>query len=248
MHQRDQGTRFIVISPRTRSFEAHEFDEAFVMNAQIGAELADVFLRKIDAAILAILAHVAQDVGQLECDAAFFGQLQGFGRLEAEDVNDGEANHASHLVAVAIQLVEGLELFGLQVRADAIDHFVEVLARDFVALDGIIKGRPQQMASEAAFERTVQILPPALDPLARCSLAFADIVAVTHEGVDGAHAFALLAGKKQEGVIEIAGARACDALAEGIRCLEPYRVFQRLPTSNWTRSNLEMAGRAASTL
>ncbi len=83
------------------------------MLGQIGAEFADVFVRNIDAAVLAILAHVAQDVGQLKRDAAFLGQRKRLGRFESEDVNDGETNHARHLIAVAIQLIEGLELLGL---------------------------------------------------------------------------------------------------------------------------------------
>src|SRR6202034_2309691 len=104
---------------------------------QIGAEFANIFLRDVNAVILEVLADVAQDVGQLERDAAFLGQLKRFGRLKTKNVDDGEANHARDLIAVAIQLIEGSELLGLEIRADAIDHLIEIFVRNAVALDGI---------------------------------------------------------------------------------------------------------------
>ena len=58
--------------------------------------------------MLGVLADVAQDVGELERDAALFGQRQRAARVEAEDVDDGQPHHAGHLVAVAVELVEGL--------------------------------------------------------------------------------------------------------------------------------------------
>ena len=44
-----------------------------------------------------------------------------------------------------------------------------------------------------------------------------DVVAAAHEGVDGAQGFALAARQNEEGVVEILGGRARDALADGIR-------------------------------
>ena len=163
-------------------------------------------------------------------------------------MDDRQTNHARNLIAVAIQFVERLELLRLQIRADALDHFVKILMRDLVALHSVVKRRPQLVFAVLAPERTIEIAPPTFDAFARCTLALADVVAVTHEGIDGAHGVALLPRKQQEGIVEIAGARSGNVLTEGIRRLQVYSVFHRLPTRSCTRSNLEMLGRRANTL
>src|SRR6202035_1322354 len=111
---------------------------------------------------------------------------------KSEDVNDGETNHARHLIAVSIQFVKGLELLGLQVGTDAIDHFVEIFVRDFVTLHGVVKRRPQRILAILARERESQIAAPSLNPFAGSAFAFADIVAIAHERINGTHALALL--------------------------------------------------------
>src|ERR1700733_3497106 len=79
MHQCDQGPRFVVISARALRLKTHQLDETFVVLGQIGAELADVFLRNIDTPVLAILTHIAQNVGQLKRYIALLRQRQCIG-------------------------------------------------------------------------------------------------------------------------------------------------------------------------
>ena len=104
-----------------------------------------------------VLPDVAQDIGQLERHAALLGQRQRLGGIEAEDVDDGQPHHRSHLVAVAVQLVEGLETARLQVARHAVDHLVEILVRDAVARHGVVERGPAGVPVEAAFERLVQL-------------------------------------------------------------------------------------------
>ena len=71
------------------------------------AEALHVFNGKVDAAALCIFANVAEDVGELEGYAGFFGEFFGARVLVAEDADADEANYGGHEVAVAIEIFEG---------------------------------------------------------------------------------------------------------------------------------------------
>ena len=105
--------------------------------------MGEVLGGDVDAILFVILAHVAQNVCELEGDAALFGQFQRFRIVEAKDVNDREADHARNVIAVIVKLAEGLDAARLQIAGDAGDHVEEIFVRDFVALDGVDKGGPQ---------------------------------------------------------------------------------------------------------
>ena len=133
--------------PRAGRFEAHQLQKWLV--AVAGAEVvfahteaAEVFEREVNAAASGVFANVAQDVGELESHAAFLGQRQSAAGIEAEDMDDGQADDRGDLVAVAVELVEGFEAARLQVGDHAIDHFAEVLVRNAEAPDGVMEGRP----------------------------------------------------------------------------------------------------------
>src|ERR1700720_4856110 len=131
-------------------------------------------------------------------------------------MDDGEAHHAGHLIAVAIQIVESLDLARLEIRANTRDHLMEILTGNLVALHRVMEGRPQGIVAVLAGQRPIQIPAPAVDGLARSAGSLADVIAVAHEGVDSTHRVALFAGKQQERVIEIARASAGDTAAEGV--------------------------------
>ena len=138
---------FAVVAAGTRRLEFHQAPELFgaagILQIVDGdAEPGEVFGREIDASERGVFADVAQDVRQLEGDAAFFGQRQSFRRGEAEDVNGGEADDRGDPIAIPIKLVEGFDGAGIEVGGDAFNHVVEVLVRDAVALDCIEKRGP----------------------------------------------------------------------------------------------------------
>src|SRR2546427_9541871 len=64
-------------------------------------------LRQIDASDFIIPTDIAQDVGQLKCEAQLFGQIQGARVAKAKDVKAGEPDRAGDPVAVLAQMVEG---------------------------------------------------------------------------------------------------------------------------------------------
>src|SRR5438105_4091058 len=64
------------------------------------------------------------------------------------------------------------------------------------------------MAVVLAGQGVVEGDAPALERLAGCAGLVAKVVAVAHEGVDGAHGVALVAGEKEEGVVKVLGAVA----------------------------------------
>src|ERR1700687_6141158 len=108
---------------------------------------------------------------------------------------------------------------------------------------------PQRIIGVVATQGLVEIGSPFFDYFAGGAFGFADVVAVAHEGVDGAHGVLLFSGEQQERVIEVAGACAGDAAAEGVGVRFRYRhACATAPSSSWMRSNFEMVGRWDSTL
>src|SRR6185437_14285526 len=79
-------------------------------------------------------------------------------------MNDGETYDGSHLVAISMQLLEGLHLPRIQIGSDSVDHFMKKAMRYTVALDGIAKRRPQQVLAELALQRAIEFNPPVRDP------------------------------------------------------------------------------------
>src|SRR5579863_6135957 len=135
MNQVEQGKGLVVVCACAGRFEAHQMEEW--LGAPTGTEivrgyakLAQVFGRKVDPVALRILADVAQDVGQLKRHAAFFGQRQRAGRIETEDVHDGQPDYGGHLVAVLIKLTEGFNLARFEIGKNAFDHFTKILVRN----------------------------------------------------------------------------------------------------------------------
>ena len=99
------------------------FGDAFEKAALFGGEVAavaergevfgadtkmrEIFERQIDASALGVFADVAQDVGELEGDAGFFGEFFGARVGVAKDADADEADDGGNVVAVAAQVFEG---------------------------------------------------------------------------------------------------------------------------------------------
>ena len=259
MNQLQQRPGFLVTGARPRGFVPHQPHKRGVALARAQvlfghAKTPQIFGGQIHAAAIGVFADVPQNVGQLEGDAARFGQRQGGGRVEAKDVNGGQPHHRGHLIAIEPELVERLEATGLQVRDHAIDHGAEIVVRDAEAANRVMERRPDGMPAEAALERLLEFPPPALEGRARGARLVAQIVAVAHEGIDSAHGFALLRGEQQEGVVEILGAGARHAAAVLVGLLDRVHGAARRkavrasePSSSRTRSAFEMTGLAART-
>src|ERR1035441_5786867 len=108
------------------------------------------------------------------------------------------------------------------------------------------------MTGEAALQGLFQIGAPLIHGGARGAGFIAEIVAVAHEGVDGAHGLALLRREQDERVVEVLGAGARHLQAVLIRLVDGDHQSAReenatratLPSKSPTRSTLEIAGRA----
>src|ERR1019366_9722893 len=112
------------------------------------------------------------------------------------------------------------------------------------------------MVGETPFERLFHIRAPLVHGGTRRAGFVAQIVAVAHEGIDGAHGFALLGGKQHERIVEVLGTATRHAQAVLIRLIdsddhhaarEESAMRATEPSSKPTRSTREMAGRAPST-
>ncbi len=118
-------------------------------------------------------------------------------------MDGGQADHRSDLVAVTVQFVESGDAPGFQVGSDAIDHLVEISVRDAINLDSVVESGPDGMVVEFSLERLGQGGAPALDGRAGCARFIAQVVAVAHKGIDGAHGVPLRTAEEYKRVIEI---------------------------------------------
>src|SRR5690348_5721933 len=131
-------------------------------------------------------------------------------------MNRAQADHRRHLVTIAVQFVEGSQTAWLEIGHYTVHHLEKIFVRDLVSPDRIMKRGPSRISVELPVERVPERRAPALQRLTRCPRLVAQVVAITHERVDGAHGVALLAGEQNEGVVEVLGALAGDAPAKGI--------------------------------
>src|ERR1700694_2346554 len=93
----------------------------------------------------------------------------------------------------------------LEVRHHAFNDLKEIFVRDTVALDGVVKRPPRGIRIELAAERVLERATPSLQRLARRAGLITEVIAVTHERINGAHRVALLVGEEGEGIVEIFG-------------------------------------------
>src|SRR5881397_3535488 len=133
----------------------------------------------------------------LKREAALFSQVQRFGLVEAEDMDNCQPDDARHVITVIVQLVESSDPARLEIGADAVDHLEKILMRDAIARDAIGERGPNRMIARASCEGSLQIRPPARDRSGPVSNVFAvaKIVAVPHEGVNCAHRAPLRPGQ-----------------------------------------------------
>src|SRR5262249_23463007 len=74
----EERARVVVIGAGALGLEAHQAEIGFVLIAVAevffrDGEAVKVFLREVDTAVIGVFTDVAEDVGELERNAAFFG-------------------------------------------------------------------------------------------------------------------------------------------------------------------------------
>ncbi len=197
-------------------------------------KLRQVFFGKIDAAQARVFFYVANDVGELEGEAAALGQGLGFRIAIAEDVDADQADHRCDAIAVEAEIFESLVLDGetggagglrkdfgfFDVHGGAVGQFVEQSGGDMVAALGVGQGEQDGVVGGLALLGAVKGVKPGVEFLAALGQAqsgvVGDVVAAAHEGVDSAQGFALAAGQNEESVVEILGRGASDAATDRI--------------------------------
>ena len=97
-----------------------------VFAAAVGAQ---ILLRNIDATLLEITPHVAQDVGELQGDAEIDRVLLRRRLAAAEDVEADEPDGRRDANAVPVQFVERLVAARPEIHLDAFDERLEWRAR-----------------------------------------------------------------------------------------------------------------------
>ena len=112
------------------------------------AEIVEQIEWQIDAVALGVFFYVAEDVGELEGYAGFFGEFFGARVGVAEDADADQAYDGGYEVAVAVEVVEGGEGLGLRCRTQdgvevhggALDQLFEEGVGDVEALLGVAEG------------------------------------------------------------------------------------------------------------
>src|SRR5581483_6622426 len=135
---RQRALRLGVKATSARSLELHQAAELVAVHAAQDvvfrdAEAPEVLQGQINAAARGVLAHVADDVGELERDTQVLGVIASARIAVAEDFYADEADRRGHPVAVQAQLLEALVARAREIHLDAVDDFLEVTARNRVA-------------------------------------------------------------------------------------------------------------------
>ena len=134
-----------------------------------------ILKRQIDAVALRILGYIAQNVGELKCDAGFFRELFS-GRIGvAEDANADQAHDGCDQIAVAIEIVEGRVGVGLvcggvlQIHGGSGDKFVEQAERNPEAGNRIFGRDEDGVAGRRAMADRVPFRSPRIELARRSS-------------------------------------------------------------------------------
>ena len=131
--------------PGAFALEAQQFahpERGFALAEIFGGyvEFFQVFVGKVDASESVIVVNVANDVGELEGQAEFFGEIECFRIAELKDMRAGKADGARNPVAIFAEAVEGRIGLDGEVHFRPADQVVEVAGRHFVALHGVDQG------------------------------------------------------------------------------------------------------------
>ena len=174
--------------------------------------------RQVDATAAGVLAHVADDVGELEGKAEVVGVFERLAVGVAEDLGRQQADHAGHPVAVE---VEGLpvEVAGLvEVHLHAVDDFEQLLHGQREALDDVLERLADRVLGLAAEHLAHLVAPPV-----ELGLGDLQVVAFVHhvvdlaaEGVEGGDRLAPLGRQEHEAVVEAGAAAGGFFLAVGV--------------------------------
>ena len=118
---------------------------------RLDAELPEIIPGQVDPPVAGVVADVAEDVGQLQRDAAVLGEPLGLApsRAISPDMQAAQSDHRCHVIAVVRQLGEGCEAPRLDVHRDPLDDLVEQGCGDRMPSHGNGQGR-RVLGAEAA--------------------------------------------------------------------------------------------------
>ncbi len=155
----------VVEGAGTLGFEAHQFEEAFVVALCDEVlfrvpEALQVFLWQVDVAPVLVWLDVAEDIGQLQGVSEVDGVLACLRVLVAEDFNADQPNAAGNAVAVVLQLVESAVSALEEIALEAIEQEQEVLLRELEALDDVCQREEHGMEWCAGVEIFNLLAPP----------------------------------------------------------------------------------------
>ena len=159
-----QGEGFVIDRLGALDLELHQCLEALAVAGveDVGGgdvELLQFVDGQVDAALAAILADIADDVGELEGQPQLFGKEQGTGLGMAEDAGREHPDHPGHVPAVALQ-AGIVEVAGLvQVHFHAIDDGLQVFSLELVGRHVRMQGLGDRVRG-LAFEHGGDFLAP----------------------------------------------------------------------------------------
>jgi len=202
---RQAGVRGLVEAPVAGDLEAQQRPPGVVDAAGggVGAEAAQVGLRHVHPAAVEVLAHVAQEVGELEREAQRARRLAGRRGQGPQHGQHHLADDRRRALHVAAQVVVGLVARGVEVHGHGAEEPVEALAVDAGGPDRVrdggqrgVRGTPGQRLLERRAERA-QPRAGGGDVAGGRPLGVHDVVGEPAQRVHGVHVAALLGGQQQ---------------------------------------------------
>src|SRR3990172_3508080 len=100
-----------------------------------------IFEREVDSSVLSVLAHVPENIGKLEGNAALLRELRGGRVVKSQDVQGTEADDRGYAIAVLIQVLKRAVRADGEVHLRPGDQLVEIFGRDGVSPNRSVEGR-----------------------------------------------------------------------------------------------------------
>ena len=159
---------------------------------------------QVDAPVLQVLAHVAQDVGQLHGHAQrhrAVAQTVVHRRSGVQDGQQHEPHRPGHVVAVFLQVAHRFRLTERQVATLSFQHVEEGLRVQVERRAYRVERAPQRSVDHGACEEPRKVVLHLLE-LRRAGVAVDAVVGQAAERVQRVHALALASGQQRERSVE----------------------------------------------
>ena len=135
------GALFVQL-PGAISFEAEKFantQRGFALRKVLRRDtvVREIFLGEIDAAERSVFMDIANNIGELKCQAELFGKIECTRIAETEKMGTGETNRAGDAITIFAKAIEGRIGTDGEIHFRAGDQIVKIARGHVIATHGV---------------------------------------------------------------------------------------------------------------